>query len=571
LVFTSFLIGWPLRLLYTFCKGCNWYLLYLIAVQYAAMTALGFLVFSRRRLWSSLWIYVGFFCLVQIRMMVNLQFTTTAFLAGTAGLMLIVEGLSNGKIRRKVTVCGLILLTLAAMIREQVVPLLVAVAAPFLLERIRVMNWRRFIVGAGIALTTVVLLVTLNRWYYHLDRDWSEFAAYNRVRGQIHETPLTNGLPQAVSNIGWSKNDGELFRRFYYSEPDVYASTAKMRILLRQLQQLRLRDLPLIQKELLRCYFVPDGFPRDSALFMKLALLSGALFLLAIPIHRGTRFVVLVATYFIFVVLSVYLRTTARLPERVAFTMPLFMTTLYLYWLSDSSSLPSKPLLRRALNLALPTFSRLTLNPQLKWTAALGCGALFVPYFFHFNEGWWYENSFNRQVRAASSSIFQPLVFLGKSNPKQVLIVMPQESALDYCLTFLPPSTFFPFKLIPFGWPTHSPIFKRAIEQEHLRPYSTSLLERRDVLFLMSDQWKVPLQTFYQEHYQREIGFDLVLSIDRIPKYPGHALQFYRAHTLSLLTQTNTVSGKIPQLHPSPSSSSFALFSGPQTTEQETH
>src|SRR4051794_17154856 len=23
LVFTSFLIGWPLRLLYTFCKGCN--------------------------------------------------------------------------------------------------------------------------------------------------------------------------------------------------------------------------------------------------------------------------------------------------------------------------------------------------------------------------------------------------------------------------------------------------------------------------------------------------------------------------------------------------------------------
>jgi hypothetical protein len=47
LVFTNVLIGWALRFLYGTWTGCNWYLIYLLAVHYAALTAIAFLVVSR--------------------------------------------------------------------------------------------------------------------------------------------------------------------------------------------------------------------------------------------------------------------------------------------------------------------------------------------------------------------------------------------------------------------------------------------------------------------------------------------------------------------------------------------
>jgi hypothetical protein len=93
LVFTDVLIGWALRFLYGAWTGCNWYLIYLLAVHYAVLTAIAFLVVSRRGGWLFTLLYVGFFLIVETRILLYLQFTTTAFLAGTAGLLLLVDGL----------------------------------------------------------------------------------------------------------------------------------------------------------------------------------------------------------------------------------------------------------------------------------------------------------------------------------------------------------------------------------------------------------------------------------------------------------------------------------------------
>src|ERR1035438_9003825 len=93
LVFSNILIGWTLRFLYGTWAGCNWYFIYLLAVHYAALTAIAFLVVSRRGGWLFALLYVGFFLIVETRILLHLQFTTTAFLAGTAGLLLLVDGL----------------------------------------------------------------------------------------------------------------------------------------------------------------------------------------------------------------------------------------------------------------------------------------------------------------------------------------------------------------------------------------------------------------------------------------------------------------------------------------------
>lgn len=97
LVFTNILVGWILRFLYAIWAGCNWYLIYLLIVHYAAFTAIAFVVMSRWFSWVSAWLYVGFVLLVEPHNLIYLQFTTTAFLAGTAGLLLLVDGLQPGQ------------------------------------------------------------------------------------------------------------------------------------------------------------------------------------------------------------------------------------------------------------------------------------------------------------------------------------------------------------------------------------------------------------------------------------------------------------------------------------------
>lgn len=532
LVFTSVLIGWPLRLLYIFCRGFNWYACYLICVQFTAVSAMFFLALRRSRRWSTVWIYLCFFCLVQIRMLVELQFTTTAFLAGATGIFLLAEGLSVEKVRWNVFVAGVLFVGLATMIREAVVPLLCAIAVPFLVSLTRSVRVRRLIWAGGIAAAVTLLLGTVNRWYYERSPDWSRFIAYNRFRGEIHGTPLTKGLPQAVAHVGWTKNDGELFRRFYFAEPDVYNSTTKIQVLLNDLKALRPSRLQSLQKEFFKCWFLPDAFPRDSAWLMKLALLTAIGCLVLVRSDRPIRALTFAATYGVLFLLSVYLRSTARLPERVAFTMPLFLSCLCLYWLTSPASPVTSLALEAALNRLAPTLTRPHFIRALKLSTLGCCAALFGPCVFHYSEGWWYSNAFNRDARISAATLFDRVAPLVQSGQKAVVVAMPDESALEWCLPFVPPGKK-PFSLVPYGWPTHSPIFQRVLAQNHLKPYSLSLLDRADVLFCMDDHWQVPLQTFYREHYGRNVGFELALCIEGIPNWPGHQFRLYRAHTIS--------------------------------------
>ena len=92
LVFTNILIGWVLQFFYGAWTGYNWYLVYLLTVHYAALTAIAFLVVTRRGGWLFTLLYVGFFLIAETHILLYLQFTTTAFLAGTAGLLLLVDG-----------------------------------------------------------------------------------------------------------------------------------------------------------------------------------------------------------------------------------------------------------------------------------------------------------------------------------------------------------------------------------------------------------------------------------------------------------------------------------------------
>src|ERR1044071_6086509 len=176
LVFTNVLIGWPLKLCYQLWNGCNWYLFYVVTVHYASLTAIAFVLLSRRNHWAFILLYFGFFLLAEPRNLLNLQFTTTAFLAGTAGILLLVDAMRPGcRIHGMKAIAGFLFVALTGLIREQVTPFLALVAFPFLLERFGLVGWRRlFLIACGCAIPFLSCR-ELHRWYYQRDPAWQEF------------------------------------------------------------------------------------------------------------------------------------------------------------------------------------------------------------------------------------------------------------------------------------------------------------------------------------------------------------------------------------------------------------
>lgn len=536
LVFTSFLIGWPLRILYSLWPGCNWYFAYLVAAHYAALTVVAFLVLSRRPGWPFGLLYVGFFLVVETRILLELQFTTSAFLAGTAGLLLLVDGLQRGRAPRwSLVIAGFAFTALMVMIREAVAPLLVLIALPFLIERLGLAGWRRLL-GLGLVYAALFLaLQGINRWYYVRDPAWAEYLEYNDLRGRIHRTALNARIQEAGPVVGWSQNDTYMFDNWYFAEPDVYGSISKMRVLVDKLQ--RLADpKPVLHRFSLRYLWLPKIWGTDSGLLMNLAMVSGAWCLFVAGSQRRRCFWALLASYGLFVLLSVYLRSTARLPQRVSYNMPLFLHVICLYWTSGFYTLPAAVSGPKVLNCLLPTFTRPGVLRSATLGLVLGCALLYVSFVYHLGEGVWYANAFNRRLKVMSRRIFEPVRTLLPPGHKPILIPLPYDSFLQQSVFFYPQIEKVPFFLVPsFGWLTHSPLFCQILDEHQLRPFSFSLVDRRDVFFLMERSqmeryWLGWLQTFYREHYGVEIRFDMVLNTDEMPEYRKCCLYLYQAH-----------------------------------------
>jgi len=276
LVFTNVLIGWPLKFLYTHWSGHNWYLGYLLFTHYLALTGFAFVIFSRRLDRLFVLLYIGFFLFAEIRILLRPQFTTTAFLAGMVGLLLVVDGMSSSPPGRSVRlIAGFLLFSLMSLIREPVAPLLLIMAFPFLAERFGFSAWRRLAVVYVLSAILFIGLHGLNQWAYSRHPGWARFSQYNALRGEIHGTELGRLVEKAAPVVGWNQNDTKMFIDSYYPESELYGSVATMRALHSTLKETA-KQQPLISNFSVLYLFLPKLLGRDAGLLMWLALLNGA-------------------------------------------------------------------------------------------------------------------------------------------------------------------------------------------------------------------------------------------------------------------------------------------------------
>lgn len=517
LVFTNVLIGLALRLLYGLWTGNNWYFIYLVSVHFLSLTTICFVVLSRNRSWFFILLCIGFFLLVEMRILIDLQFTTTAFLAGAAGVVALADGLEPGRrIDRPKIVAGILLITLMGMVREAVVPFLGIVAFPFLLERFGLRGWRRMIWAAMACGSLFILMHAVNRWYYERDPSWAEYLEYNTLRGQLQDTPLTAFASRSASAAGWSTNDAAMFVNFYFSEPEVFAGTSRLR---RFVEASRSFVEPgmFVRRFSMKWLFLPQMLDRDSRILLNLALLNGLWCLAGAGSSRSRYVITLTLMYAGCVLIAFYLRGTARLPPRVAYNMPLFLNLACLYWATGVGTS------KAATNAHRNLFS------LLRYACVLGWLVLYGSLVYEVGRSLWYANAYYRRLQRISGKVFEPTKRLLPEGERPVFIALPHNSVLERCLLYRHEVQTLPFSIVPYGWLTHSPLFRQALSRRQLDPYSLSLVGRRDVFFLMETRWLEPLRLFYREHYGLDIAFETVLDTDAMPEYRDCRLHLYKA------------------------------------------
>ncbi len=322
LIFSNVLIGLLLSTLYRAVEWFPWYGLYLYLAHFASLLAVVYVVLAvrRGRRWVRLVSLAAVLAVFHLPMWMQLQFTSTAILLGASGVMLFFAVAGRSPTRWPAIALSGGLVGFSSWIRWHSAWAVILLALPALALTVRRIPWRRLAVFTGTA--TVILLAgsLAEAVYYAGQPGWQAYFELNAVRDRIQQSPAVDDLDEAVlAEVGWSRNDLRMFRRWFFTDPEVHEAG----------------DIEAISAAL------PTVFRSDSALAGLVGQgrgWSGSLRLAVITCLGGLAWaeagrrgrVLVLAGAAAFIVIAFALAGATRLPTRVSLPMLAFLPLLFL-------------------------------------------------------------------------------------------------------------------------------------------------------------------------------------------------------------------------------------------------
>ena len=230
LVFTNVIIGKLLKSLYIRYPGFLWYGWYLVATQWVATIGLLYCFLRPRYNRLRMVGFVVYFFTAGIYFLVNLQFTSTAILAGIAGVILLLQllrtSLNSGREKFAVATAAMLLMVWGGLIRSDSFALTVLLATPVFLAAYWSGSASRQV---GLTVFGVMGLVTsfmfLAESYHQECYDepgWQAFGQYNPLRVKFNDEMWITYTPQTkhvFDQVGWSENDYQMMLNWYFDDP----------------------------------------------------------------------------------------------------------------------------------------------------------------------------------------------------------------------------------------------------------------------------------------------------------------------------------------------------------------
>ena len=343
LIYSNVLIGLILKKLYLTAPLVPWYGIYLLLIQFLAHWILIYALLLLNRDYRCVLGYLLFFLVVGVYCLTHTQFTTTAFLAGMAGVAVILASLfldSEGSHHSWLKWIGALCLIASSLIRYASFQMLILASVPLLLvtlyQLFKVTKFKPYLVPAAVAVVGVLGCKMYDTHYYQKDNDWRNFIEYHAAAAEVSNyvlVPYTEETRPVFENVGWSYVDYFMIRQFNYLDPEGFSS-ANLRNFNKQKNALNLRKHPQVMQA--RVVAFKTAFTNPVTVFCFVA----AIFFASLnQRHYWQRSIVkwlLVWSTLIMLGLIIY----QKLPERVF--IPLTALPLYLSLLLNLPNLVSQ-------------------------------------------------------------------------------------------------------------------------------------------------------------------------------------------------------------------------------------
>lgn len=205
LVYSNYVYGSALSLLYRFCQWIPWYVIAQYAALFCSFTAIVYVTVRRLKNRASFWIALFLVLFFGYEGYIRLQYTKTAGIVSAVGLFLILYAAAQEHIRTSELICGYVLACWGFMYRDTqfwAEAALMAGIGVFLLFALRRLPFReaggylrRYV---GIALILLLLLAVLH-WIdqrAYQSPEWQTYIRYNELRTELYDY----GFPDYTEN-----------------------------------------------------------------------------------------------------------------------------------------------------------------------------------------------------------------------------------------------------------------------------------------------------------------------------------------------------------------------------------
>lgn len=310
LVYINVIYGAVLAFLYGLTRAVEWYTLAFAALHVLSMSVLVYCILTteNRSSWER-WLWLIVLYVLWARIIVALQFTTTAGMVCLAGCMLLLRE------SKKARWSGVLLVVIAALIRFMAAGLVGLLMAPIIVYTYR-LEWRKYM-AVVVMLMAVVGCRMVNRYVYESDPEWKYYREYNQLRAQLTDNPNAYKLQpeQLPEGVEWMD----------------------YRLLLSFLPDPERIDLPTIRQ----ISAVVDNMPikmqaqnlhRLNRYAVELTILAVLLVLMILTTGNRTKYIFLILYSLFIVALMIHVSLDGFLKNRVFLCMllPLLMTDFML-------------------------------------------------------------------------------------------------------------------------------------------------------------------------------------------------------------------------------------------------
>ncbi len=335
LLYTNIVIGIVLKHLYVAAPLIPWYGLYLLSALFLANWLLLYALLLLNRNYLSILGFTFFYMVVSVYFLTHLQFTSTAFLLGMAGLVLILSSVildSKGTHFAWLKWEGALCLIASSLIRYSSLQMLILLALPLLLvccfQYFKLIKFKSYVIPGTFAIIGVVSFHLYDQHYYQQDDDWKSFIQSHAAIAKVvnyAQIPYTDQTKPIFNEVGWSAFDYWMLRNWIYLDPETY-SLSRVQKFQERIDELSLRKFPQVMQ--VRIHTARSAFINPTFLFC----FVGSIVLMwqnkKCAWKRRTVIGMLLWTVLLMLGLVIYM----KLPERVyipLISFPLFISLFF--------------------------------------------------------------------------------------------------------------------------------------------------------------------------------------------------------------------------------------------------